>query len=218
MADEPQDRATPKAPDADYFARLGEDLERNRQELGPLSPGYFGGAAVPSRSKWHVLTSGTVAPYAEEYRDVLASTLELVDEEDTPGKVASEQTRMLAGFYTLALGQSDRSFQSALIASGIGLLVFAVAVVILLLSNQTDAGWVTAIAGGLVEVISGLLFVLQARAGAQLKVFYDALGQTQRYLLAQEVCSTIEDRQLRDAERSRLVRTIVAGQDNSSVE
>jgi hypothetical protein len=69
---------------------------------------------------------------------------------------------------------------------------------------------VSAISGAVVEVISGINFVLYGKASTQLLGFHERLEQTQRFLLANSVCEGIEQEDARVRARADLVATIAS--------
>lgn len=61
----------------------------------------------------------------------------------------------------------------------------------------------------MVEVISGLNFVLYGRATAQRGEFHERLERTQRFMLANSMCEALSNEN-RDAARADLIKTIAA--------
>jgi hypothetical protein len=135
--------------------------------------------------------------------------------EADPGDVqaiAASQLKLLTGFYEIALDQARKSFRWAIVGSIVGVAFFVAAVAFVLGSGDRNAALVSAIGGGVVEVIAGINFVLYGKTTAQLLGFHARLEQTQRFLLANSICQAIDDESARTATRSSLVATI-AGQD-----
>ena len=123
-------------------------------------------------------------------------------------QVAATQIRFLAAFYDTVLAQAQQSFRWALIGVGVGLSFFIVAITFLLFSDTEDVATISAIAGGLVEVIAGINFVLYGKAGEQLGSFHKRLEQTQRILLANSITESIEG-DAKNSTRSQLVMEVV---------
>jgi hypothetical protein len=121
--------------------------------------------------------------------------------------IAGTQTEILTGYYTTALAQANQSFKWALVAGLLGLAFFFGAVTFLLTKQDQSIAAVSVIGGALVEVISGILFYLYGKATIQLADFQQRLAQTQRFLLANAICESLEGEEKQKA-RSSLVRTI----------
>ena len=99
------------------------------------------------------------------------------------------------------------SFKWALVAGSLGLAFFFAAVTFLLTQQDQSIATVSAIGGALVEVISGILFYLYGKTTTQLADFQQRLAQTQRFLLANAICESLEGEEKQKA-RSSLVQTI----------
>ena len=123
--------------------------------------------------------------------------------------IAARQIELLAEYHRIALSQARRSFFWALVGAVVGLGCFLAAVVFLLLEKpQETAAVVSVIAGALVEVMSGINFYLYGKASAQLAQFHGPLDRTQRFLLANSVCSALKKDEIKDQTRADLVRAI----------
>ena len=79
---------------------------------------------------------------------------------------------------------------------------------LLTVPNARALAGVSVVAGTLVELISGLNFVLYGKASAQLSHFHEVLDRTQRLLLANSICESISG-ELREKTRSSLVFEII---------
>jgi hypothetical protein len=121
--------------------------------------------------------------------------------------IAGTQTEILTGYYTTALAQANQSFRWALVVGLFGLAFFFGAVAFLLTTQVQSIATVSVIGGALVEVISGILFYLYGKATIQLADFQQRLAQTQRFLLANAICESLEGEEKQKA-RSSLVHTI----------
>src|SRR5262245_46429608 len=77
-------------------------------------------------------------------------------------KVISPYLKMGIEYYQDGRLQADRSFRWALIASGVGTVFFFVALVLMMEAGSTSKSTISLIAGGIIEVISGLNFYLYA--------------------------------------------------------
>jgi hypothetical protein len=121
--------------------------------------------------------------------------------------IAGTQTDILTGYYTAVLAQANQSFRWALVVALVGLAFFLGAVAFLLTRQDQSAATVSVIGGALVEVISGVMFYLYGKTTAQLADYQQRLAQTQRFLLANAICESLEGEEKQKA-RSSLVHTI----------
>jgi uncharacterized membrane protein len=119
-------------------------------------------------------------------------------------EVAASQIKLLTSFYNTVLEQARRSFRWAIIGVGVGLLFFLSAIAFLLSSQPENVATMSAVAGGLVEVIAGINFVLYAKTTAQLATFHERLERTQRFLLANSLVESL-DGEPKTSTRARLV-------------
>lgn len=145
-------------------------------------------------------------PSANWYRAF--TTLQSADPSDVQ-KIAASQIEMLRGFYTEVIDQSKQSFRLALHGSVVGLCFFLVAIAVLLLQapRASEVAVISALAGGIVQVFSGMLFAMFRSARQQLSRYHERLDLTQRYLLANSICAAMPDPAQTEV-RAELVRTI----------
>ena len=126
-------------------------------------------------------------------------------------RIAASQIELLTSYYNAVLAQARRSFNWALVAAGVGLVFFLGAVVFLLVTQSADVAvpvaTVSAIGGALVEVIAGINFFLYSKTTAQLATFHQHLDQTQRFLLANSMCESLEG-EYKQVTRASLINTI----------
>lgn len=136
------------------------------------------------------------------------NTLSSADPSDVQ-KIAASQIEMLRGFYTEVIDQSKQSFRLALHGSLLGLCFFIVAIAVLLLQapQSSEVAVISALAGGIVQVFSGMLFAMFRSARQQLSRYHERLDLTQRYLLANSICASMPDPTQTEV-RAELVRTI----------
>lgn len=113
--------------------------------------------------------------------------------------MAASQLALSNSYYENVLAQARRSFIAAIISAAIGLAFFVTAVLILVLHNDVRAGTVSAISGGVVEVISGLNFWLYGRTAIQLNAFHVRLDQTQKFLIANSIATKLDGAALETA-------------------
>jgi len=122
-------------------------------------------------------------------------------------EIAASQIQLLLGYYKLILDQARKSFMWALIAAGVGLVFFLAAVGFIIYLNAGNAATISIISGGLVEVISAINFYLYSKTSGHLADFHNKLEGTQRYLLANSICESL-DGSNKQAARVELVRAI----------
>ena len=137
--------------------------------------------------------------------------IERISETD-PGdvqKIAASQIELLTSYYDAVLAQAKHSFRWALIAAAIGLVFFLGAVGFLLKDLPGNVALISTIAGVVVETISGLNFFLYGRTTKQLAHYHNNLDRTQRFLLANSMCESLEGDE-RNRVRTELIR-IIAG-------
>ncbi len=130
-------------------------------------------------------------------------------------KIAASQITLLTSYYDAVLRQATMSFRWALGAAIVGLLFFITAIVFLLTTSIQEVATVSVIGGALVEVISGINFVLYGKTTTQLAYFHQRLDQTQRFLLANSICELLEGEAKQKA-RSELIAVIARPETVSS--
>ncbi|MDN3356830.1 hypothetical protein [Actinomadura sp. DC4] len=127
-------------------------------------------------------------------------------------QVAASQLALSNSYYQSALSQASRSFMAAIVSAGVGLLFFVSSVVFAMVSRNVSAAYISALAGGIVEVISGLNFWLFGRTASQLDTFHVRLEKMQRYLLANSVCTSLPEEN-RAQVIADLVKSMVDGRE-----
>jgi hypothetical protein len=131
-------------------------------------------------------------------------------------QIAASQIELLAAYHQAVLVQSNRSFFWALIGSGFGLLLFAIAVGFSLVNGLSPTSIVPLIAGAVVNVVSGVVFVLYGKASSQLSAFHGRLEVLQRHLLANSIAESLSTTEERDRARTTLIGEISRGQPTTS--
>jgi TRADD-N domain-containing protein len=122
-------------------------------------------------------------------------------------EIAGSQIRLLLSYYQLVLDQAKKSFRWALVAAGIGLAFFILAVGFILYWNAGNAATVSVVSGAIVEAISAINFYLYSKTSGYLADFHNRLEGTQRYLLANSICESLDGPNKQTA-RIELVRAI----------
>lgn len=146
---------------------------------------------------------------SSQQREV-AATIEVLQNARTEDVqlVAANQIKLLDDYYKIVLDQSRKSFSLALVAAIVGLGFFLGAVLSVLSSETIDVALISAIAGAIVEVISGVNFYLYGKTTAQMADFQSRLDMTQRFLLANSICENLDWESMQTT-RSQLVLKIV---------
>ena len=126
-------------------------------------------------------------------------------------EVFAGQLGAIEAYYSTALSQSDRSFKWALIATGIGLILFVAAIVFLLLQSPSEVAIVSVIGGTIIEFIAGVNFYLYSKTSQQLSEFRAGLERTSHYLLANSVALNIGDTSAQADAMKNLVLLVADG-------
>lgn len=92
----------------------------------------------------------------------------------------------LREYYVISKRQANRAFSSTLIVCVLGFIVFVAGIVANILSNQNIMLYTT-ISGSIIEIISGLFFVLYRNTIVQLNLYHERLGATEKYLTAMQL-------------------------------
>lgn len=153
---------------------------------------------------------GTETGGLADYFESSVRRLGSVDPNDVQ-QIAASQLGILIKFHEEALVQSHRSFFWALIGSGAGLALFAVAVVYSMVEGVDLKAVVPLVSGAIVETVSGLLFYLYGKTSSQLSDFHSRLEVLQRYMLANSLCEALGDDE-RDKTRAALIQAVFKGQ------
>lgn len=128
-------------------------------------------------------------------------------------EIAASQIELLSRFYDLSLSQASRSFRWALVASIVGLLFF-IAAIGFMVTQQGDVAMISVIGGAMVQFIAGVNFFLYGKTLSQLTLFQGRLEVTQRFLLANSLCESL-DGKVKHYTRARLIGALagVSGAD-----
>jgi transcriptional regulator with XRE-family HTH domain len=121
--------------------------------------------------------------------------------------IASAQIGILDSYHKEALQQAKKSFRWALRSSIAGFGLFLIAVFFLLPKQPKEQAIIPLVGGAFVEVIAGINFYLYGRTTRQMSSFHHRLDRTQRFLLANSICESIEG-ELKQATRAELVRAV----------
>ncbi len=142
-------------------------------------------------------------------------------EQDDVREITASQIQLLHGYYNLALDQARRSFRWALAASIVGLVFFLAAVGLVLVGHGMNAPVISIVSGAIVEMIAGVNFYLYGKTIGQLSIFHGRLETTQKFMLANSLCESLED-DLKGQTRALLIAKLAeaatpsAGEGNDS--
>jgi hypothetical protein len=158
---------------------------------------------TPSQAAGIGLVAGyTLSTFASEYANAIKNA--------PPGDVqaiAGEQTKLLTRYYEEALHQSKMAFLWAVLTGTAGIAFFLAAAFLLILGVGGGAVSISALAGAVVEVISGISFWMYGRTASQLSVFLHTLILLQRFLLAHSMCDSLSQPG-RDETRKKVIGAI----------
>jgi hypothetical protein len=88
-----------------------------------------------------------------------------------------------------------------------GVTFFLIAIGFLLFRQPEHISYATIICGAIVEAISALNFYLYGRASNQLRYFHHPLDRMQRFILANDIASSLEEK--REETKAKLALTII---------
>jgi hypothetical protein len=129
-----------------------------------------------------------------------------------PNQIAAVLLNMILSYYSDVRDQASRTFRTALTVSILGIILFFVSVWFMFEKHDiADPTWtrtITVLGGIGVQVISGLIFWLYSRTTRQFAAFHICLERTNRYLIADSICETIDPPTTKAECRAELVRTM----------
>lgn len=96
-------------------------------------------------------------------------------------------------YHRQGLAQSNLAFQLSLVFAGLGFLIIAASVVVVLASDNVDSGIVALISGTVVEAVSGLFFVQANQARNLMIQFFDRLRVDRSLEEALKLSSEVPD-------------------------
>lgn len=125
-------------------------------------------------------------------------------------QIAASQIELLSNYHQEVLSQAKKSFFWALIAAVAGFSFFLLTLFFIARPQQeekSELALVSTVGGVLIEVISAINFYLYGKASLQMADFQKRLDRTQRFLLANSICESLEGDSKQQA-RSELIRVI----------
>jgi hypothetical protein len=142
------------------------------------------------------------------------SAIAEVDNDDpkSVNKIGAYLLGLQKEYHETVLDQSQRSFNVSLVFASIGLIFFIVAVIIALIRDLNSlAAIVPLLSGAVVEVVAGIGFYLYRKTTAQLSSFHGGVDVMQRYILANSLCTSLDDDE-RNKTRVALIHEISQSQ------
>lgn len=119
----------------------------------------------------------------------------------------------LREYYIISKRQANRAFSSTLIVCVLGFVVFVTGIIATIFSNQNLILYTT-ISGSIIEIISGLFFVLYRNTTTQLNLYHERLGATEKYLTAMQLVEKVSPEK-KDELYKYIIEVILI--DNSSI-
>ena len=120
---------------------------------------------------------------------------------------ASAQITILDSYHEEVFKQAKSSFRYALIVSIVGFVFFLFSTFSVQNNQEKEKVLIPLIGAGIAEIFAGVNFYLYYQANKQLSDFYRQINRTQRYLLANSICGSLEG-EIKQKAISELVKTI----------
>jgi hypothetical protein len=143
----------------------------------------------------------------------LVTNLAKTDPNDVQANAAN-QIGLLLGYHEIVQAQSRRSFDWALIGVGTGLAFFAVAAGFTIWTGKAVEAIIPVVAGAVIQVMAGVGFYLYNKTSSQMGEFHSRLERLQLYLLANNICQSLQSEQ-RDKSRADLIREMIMAAQHS---
>lgn len=96
----------------------------------------------------------------------------------------------LREYYVISKRQANRAFSSTLIVCILGFIIFIVGIAASIFSDEKIIAYTT-LSGSIIEIISGLFFVLYRNTLNQLNLYHERLGSTEKYLTAMQLAEKV---------------------------
>lgn len=149
----------------------------------------------------------------EEIKNAVNTTIENIKDSETVIDLMIKNVAELREYYIISKQQANKAFSSALLICFLGFVVFISGIIISYFNSQNIIVYTT-IAGSIVEVVSGLFFLLYKNSIEQLNIYHERLGTTEKYLTAIQLVEKMSQEK-RDESYKFLMESILI--DNSSV-
>ncbi len=130
--------------------------------------------------------------------------------ETEPGDIqgiAATQIKLLDGYYKDVLSQSNTSFRWAIGVTVLSLIALFITIFVLASQSLNVVSLITSISSIIAQFIAGTQLFLYKQTQSQLAYFHQQLNQTERFLLANSVCESLEGEAKQQA-RTELVKLI----------
>ena len=154
-------------------------------------------------------TSGIVQSSSNHHYHLPIERLSKADPANVQ-QIAASQIELLSNYHQEVLNQAKNSFVWALVAAGAGFFFFLGSMVFIISpknGQKLEVAVIGTIGGALIEVISAINFYLYGKAATQMADFQKRLDVTQRFLLANSICESLEG-EVKQRSRSELVRVL----------
>jgi|GEM_PF-1580319 hypothetical protein len=122
-------------------------------------------------------------------------------------EIAAAQMEILSTYYNVGIMHSNRSFKSASIAAGAGLVFFILVIAYSILNPQENVVSIATLGATLSGFISAICFYLYNKSTSQLSGFHEKLYMIQRYLLANSMCEGLNGKD-KDETRSAIIKQL----------
>jgi hypothetical protein len=122
-------------------------------------------------------------------------------------EVAASQLQLMIACHRIDVTQARRCFFWALVAAGMGFLLFVIAALASVASGNAAAALVLVLSGCAMETVAGLLFSLYGRSAAESRDFHGRREAVQQQILANSICEGLSgDR--KEQTRAELARKV----------
>ncbi len=161
-------------------------------------------SVLQSAADYMVLTGSEISVKYLPSQKVLLELAETAtkDVQQTGAKLLAHKET----FYVNAANQSRQSFLLACIVGLIGLALIITAVLIGLLTDKVIVSAISGVSGISFEVLAAFILQLYKQASLQLATFHQAIDDMHRFLVANSICKSSEEK--KEDTRSALVLDI----------
>lgn len=150
---------------------------------------------------------------AEVQKEISASRVRLEEGAKDIVSLMIDNVSELKGYYVISKRQANRAFSATLIICVLGFVVFVSGIAANVFAKQNVLVYTT-LSGSIIEIISGLFFWLYKRTIAQLNLYHERLGATEKYLIAMQLAEKVSSDK-KDETYRYLIESIMI--DNSSM-
>jgi hypothetical protein len=123
--------------------------------------------------------------------------------------MAAHLNQMILDYYADVLSQANKSFWSAVLFGGVGVLFFFWAAYRSMASGPTNSAASSGVIGGaIVQAISGIQFFIYSRASRQFASFHICLERMNRFLVADTICDNLQNSSAKETARIELIHLV----------